>query len=96
MVLAWYLRAVHGIVSLFVASWALARMHPLVRTGEIGQPSRALIGYGRMTPVSWIGAHRVRSCSRDLLRRRRNVINRSTSMSAQADAVAALSAACDA
>ena len=50
---------VHGAVALIVAGWLLDRIHPLVRSGRLPKPGRALTGYGRNTPIVWMIAHAV-------------------------------------
>jgi hypothetical protein len=42
-----------------VTGWVLPRFHPLVRSGELAKPGRALTGYGRSTPIVWMIAHAV-------------------------------------
>jgi hypothetical protein len=48
---------VHGALSIPVIGWGLTKWHPLVRERRVQSPGRALMGFGRMTPVQWVVAH---------------------------------------
>ena len=49
----------HGALGMVVTGWVLPRFHPLVRSGELAKPGRALTGYGRSTPIVWMIANAV-------------------------------------